>query len=202
MARVEWFQLWKGSQKLEQGLLVPSIEYPDLSTIPKANAKGTKSINYLQFDALILSQSCDLTGKAIELIHICPVYTLNALLTKIDDSPKARDKFFRELAQGRRTNMYITNKFTKYQFRKIKRNLPHADFDNSLNKYHVERLVADFSKSLVIPASYLKQYLRSNKTYLRLNPPYREALAQKYGLFFMRVGNPVDYLPYRDSEYK
>lgn len=202
MSRIDWFQPWKGSQKLEQGLIVPRIAIPKLTDIPKPNRRTKKKIGYYQFDAVILSQSCDLNGKAVEYVHVCPMDTLNKMLEKVDNTPKARAKRYEELSQGRHTNKYLTNKFTIYQYNKMKQSNPHAEFDESVGRYKNERLVADFNRSFVLPVKYLKSYLKSGKTYLRLNPPYREALAQKYGLFFMRVGNPVDYISYHDSEFQ
>ena len=64
-------------------------------------------------------------------------------------------------------------------------------FDDLYNEF----LVVCLDLAFVVSPSYVKDYIEKSgkRFFLSVNPPYREGLAQSYGRYFMRVGNPVDY---------
>jgi hypothetical protein len=201
---IPWYGVWNSRKPLAQGLIIPNFQYPKLSEIPLPNVSEVQPLDYEQFDAIVLSQSCDLSGKAVPFIHICPVDTLGAIFKEkaaIFNTAKARGKHLEQLEKGDFTNQFITNKFTTYSLNKLKRELPRANFSDEFEKFKNERLVINFHEAIVVSTEYFRKFAKSGVHYLTLNPPYREAMAQKYGLFFMRVGNPVNYLPYNDADY-
>ena len=163
-----------------------------------------KDLDYDQFDAIILSQSCDLSGKSVPYIHICPVDKMGDIFrdnATVFNTPKSKMKHVEALQEGRFTSQFITNKLTAYTVGKMKRGAPSTRFSDEFEKFKNDRLVINFHQAIVVSTEYFKKFAKSGVQYLALNPPYREAMAQKYGLFFMRVGNPVNYLPYNDNDY-
>ena len=56
--------------------------------------------------------------------------------------------------------------------------------------------LVDFSRVFTIAVGLTRDLAESQGTRLRLNPPYREHLAQAFARFFMRVGLPVDIPPF------
>ena len=196
-----WYEAWHGRRNLEQGLIIPKFQYPLLDQIPLPGVEIEKDLDYEEGDVIILTQSCDLSGKQVENVQVCPVSTLNEVLKSVSDTSKARSAAYKDLAQGRHSNKYLSNIFSDANYLKITQDRPNAQFDESIARFRKERLVVDFVETRVVPVSYLRNYIKRERTYLRLNSPYREALAQKFGLFFMRVGNPVDYAEFKDSEY-
>jgi hypothetical protein len=204
MQKIDWFGVRSGRQPLEQGLIVPDFKFPKLGQLPLPGKEISKEIKYDKYDAIILSQSCDLSGKNVDYIQICPVDTLNAIFSrelKLYPTAKARAKLHENFSKDRFVNQHILNKFSAYDYRRLKTTNPGSNFDASINRFKEERLVATFSESVVVPRDYLKYFIKSRNTYLMLNPPYREALAQRFGLYFMRVGNPKNISLYDDSEF-
>ena len=57
--------------------------------------------------------------------------------------------------------------------------------------------LVDFSRVFTVDAGLVRELAGSQGPRLRLNPPYREHLAQAFARFFMRVGLPVDIPPFR-----
>ena len=56
--------------------------------------------------------------------------------------------------------------------------------------------LVDFSRVFTIAVRLTRDLAVSQGMRLRLNPPYREHLAQAFARFFMRVGLPVDIPPF------
>lgn len=200
-----WFGVWSSRKPLEQGVIIPDFKFPDLKSIPfpnKSKKKGT--LKYVVFDAIVLSQSCDLAGKSIPYIHICPVDKLSEMFKEDPNkyqTPKSREKELEKLQEGRYTNLYVTNKYTAHSYNRLRREKPKSNLSYEFNKFKNDRLVVDFRESAVVSSEYLRKFTKSGVLYMSLNPPYREAMAQKYGLYFMRVGNPINYTKYKDSDY-
>lgn len=58
--------------------------------------------------------------------------------------------------------------------------------------YYGEFYVVYLDATIIVPNDYVVEVAKKVKKRLMLLPPYREALAQAYGRYFMRVGNPID----------
>ena len=58
-------------------------------------------------------------------------------------------------------------------------------------------LLVDFTRVFTVDTSLVRELAATQGARLRLNPPYREHLAQAFARFFMRVGLPVDIPPFR-----
>ena len=52
--------------------------------------------------------------------------------------------------------------------------------------------IVDFHSVYTAPVARVKEHAERLGNCLRLNPPYREHLAQAFARFFMRVGLPID----------
>lgn len=200
MSSGEWFGLWSSRKPLEQGVIIPNFQFPDLESMPLPGKDS--ALKYSQFDAIVLSQSCDLSGKSVPYVHVCPIDTLGMIFDSnklLYPTQKSRKSELDKLQEGRYTNQYISNKFTTNAYSRLVSG--QSNVNDGIKKFKNERIVVNFHESVVVHTSYLKKYVKSNMRYLKLNPPYREAMAQKYGLYFMRVGNPINYAPYNDKDY-
>ena len=58
-------------------------------------------------------------------------------------------------------------------------------------------MLVDFTRVFTVEAGLVRELAARQGPRLRLNPPYREHLAQAFARFFMRVGLPVDIPPFR-----
>jgi hypothetical protein len=57
--------------------------------------------------------------------------------------------------------------------------------------------VVSFAQVFSMPFTYVAALAASPAPRLRLQPPYREHLAQAFARFIMRVGLPVDIPPFK-----
>lgn len=205
MLSYPWFGTWGSGGNLQQGLIIPDFSFPDLDTIPVYKKDGSKTvtIDYEKFDAIILSQSCDLKGKRIPFIHVCPVFKLEQMFNEKPihyQHQNNRKGDHEKLAKGYFTNRYMTAKLTTYGVNALKSDKTKT-FSPSFDKYKNDRIIIDFTQAVVVSTKYLKKFVKPKTEYLILNPPYRESMAQRYGLFFSRIGNPIDHKDIKPSEY-
>jgi len=134
------------------------------------------SAEVLEYDVVILSQSCDLVQRKVDLVLVCPVWELGAM--------SERSHYLRS-TEGRET---------------LRRgNLPGYHLLNAcdIEGFEFPHLVVDFHNVYGVPFDLLVTHARDSGQRVRLLPPYREHLAQAFARFFMRVGLPVDISPFR-----
>ncbi len=164
-----WFQVVKNKKDLFQGdfindcpIIMPPSEIPDTSDI---------SVKVRTYDVVVMSQSCDLVANKIDLVLVCPYYSLEevAKLNSTYSTVSGREL----LKQGNVAGYHLLNKCNLKDFQK--------DF-----------IVVDFKNVYAVPIKALRDMIKKSKQRLRLLPPYREHLSQAFARFFMRVGLPVD----------
>ncbi|MBN2208523.1 MAG: hypothetical protein JW759_04430 [Candidatus Coatesbacteria bacterium] len=164
-----------------QGDILTGCPCALLSEIPSddilTRGYGTCPADIAVYDAIILSQSCDLQprkeGKKkgedrIDNVVFCPIYPLEAF------EKKHGPDLCKKVTAGKVIGLYSLRKTPL----------------NSIFKG--DRLVANFHNTFSLPIEVVRQLILRKGRRLRLRSPYRESLSQAFGRFFMRVALPGD----------
>jgi len=174
MANYPWYEDVNGEAELEQGEIITdcSVILPNNEHYQNIinNIENNLPLDIIQFNGIILSQSCDIVNNKINSIIVCPVISLMDLMNK---EPYFRSKDAREsLRQGREPSYHLLNKFC---------------IETGQDDFYA----VSFRHIYSIPKEFIKAVI-SNKKRIRLLPPYREHLSQSFARYFMRVGLPTD----------
>lgn len=163
-----------GSSNMEQGYFVDDCPVVLPSTTITEGAQQISGDVEL-YNVIIMSQSCDLQQRKIDLVLVCPVWSLSefAQSNRRFGTPDGREA----LRKGQVVGYHLLNI---------------CNVDDFIR----EHLVVDLKNVYGVPYSYLEQLVTSRERILRLLPPYREHLAQAFARFFMRVGLPLDIEPF------
>lgn len=168
-----WYQRLTSEKEIQQGDFIPDCPI----AIPPAGLKPDDEIEMdIQFmNVIILTQSCDLTNKDIEIVLVCPYSKatdyFKLLPAEQTKTPKARKKILENLKNGRLAAYHLLNKQEEI--------------------FH-DYLVVDFKNVYSINRSTLNDTIKNLKNRIRLLPPYREHMSQAFARYFMRVGLPQD----------
>ena len=164
-----WYTKVPGDSRLEQGDIIFKCQIIEpISEIEEENS--TLAADVVEYDVIIMSQSCDLYYEKIELVLVCPFYSLTELSERY---PSYKEEVMRKkLRQGAVVGYHLLNKDEKVGF----------------NDY----LIVDFKSVYAVPLKFLKKIALERGERVRLLPPYREHLSQAFARFFMRVGLPID----------
>jgi hypothetical protein len=167
-----WYQIVNESA-LRQGDFLDSC--PVL--IPNGNVlevtEGNKyqlNANIVNYNVVVMSQSCDLDNKKLDFVLVCPHWSL-------EDFAKQ--------------NNYFNSKEGKKQLRQG--NIPgyHVLRGCEIEGQESSTCVVDFRNVYSLPFEFITNLAHQRGNRLRLLPPYREHLSQAFARFFMRVGLPV-----------
>ena len=159
-----WYKIVEG-EELEQGdvlrrcpIIVPIVDY------------GQEiSADILEFDVIVMTQSCDLINPKVADVILCPHWDLNEV-AKIDNS-LANKNAHQEILKGRR------HRYTML----AASNTPEVPMGVR---------IVDFGRIFSLPKLFVSRFAASLGKRIRLCPPYREHLSQAFARFFMRVGLP------------
>lgn len=156
---------------LEQGDFLFDFSYIK----PKTNVGTEIDGDSLEYDLIILSQTCDLIHGKLESILVAPVWNFAAIeeMNKWYKSSEAKEA----LRRGHQPNYHLLNECEVEPFKK-------------------ECFIVDFKNVFAIPTEQVNQYVNNSENRLRLLSPYREHLSQSFARFFMRVGLPIDIKPF------
>ncbi len=170
MEEYPWYEV-VGGKELFQGDIINSCPL----IIPPSTIENGIDVDVIEYDVIVMSQSCDLVQKKLELVLVCPIWTLSEFENKNPTykSPKMKESLRRGYLQG----YHLLNKCEIDRFKK-------------------EYLVVDFRSVYSVPFDFLVELAEKRDKRLRLLPPYREHLSQSFARFFMRVGLPVDIPPF------
>jgi len=164
-----WYDIVDCDAPLRQGDFVNDCPVIDpLSAILEYKKVPAKIIEY---DVIIMSQSCDLKQRKLNLVLVCPYWELEEF-EKRYDFLKSRDGK-ETLRRGNIPGYHLLNKC-------------------KLNGINTDYLVVDFRSVYSVPYDFLENFKKSKEKRIRLLPPYREHLSQAFARFFMRVGLPVE----------
>lgn len=166
-----WYETVNNSDPVLQGdfLLDCPVFVPSAGAILKEDE--TLPFEVVEYHVIVMSQSCDLLQKKIDLVLVCPIWTLNELEMKEEFIRSKKGK--ETLRQGHMPGYHLLK-------------------ESETEGFHREYMVVDFRATYSLPFSLIDDIAKKQKRRLRLLPPYREHLSQAYARFFMRVGLPVD----------
>ncbi len=171
--RYPWYDVVTG-RELQQGDLLldcPLLEMP----LAVVDSQDPVAVSVSWQTAIVLTQSCDLAprddGKAnADHVALCPVYSREELN---NDPVYGKPQNWDDARRGRHFGYHVLNRC----------DLLGQEFDYSL---------VDLGSLFSLPTGLVRDLAERQGQRIRLNPPYREHLAQAFARFFMRVGLPVD----------
>jgi len=171
-----WYQTLQNSNEVRQGDFVPNcpiIIPPNNLSIPEGGEGLELTVKTL--NAVVVSQSCDLEHDKLEIVLVCPYYTLTEFFNQLPATERVgrpREKMLKSLQQGNLPSYHLLNR----------------DVANGVADF----LVVDFRNVYGVNYDFLKAFIQTVQSRPRLLPPYREHLSQAFARFFMRVGLPND----------
>ncbi|MHA1605382.1 MAG: hypothetical protein ACTSV0_04030 [Candidatus Freyarchaeota archaeon] len=167
-----WYDIVNGEEEIMQGDFISDcpIVVPPLEVSEKVN------FEIINYDVVVMSQSCDLVQRKIDLVLVCPVWPLGEFEKRSDFFRSKKGK--EALRQGNVPGYHLLNKC-------------------DLKGFESDYMVVDFRSVYSVPFDFLIKLTKTRGRRLRLLPPYREHLSQAFARFFMRVGLPIDIPAFR-----
>jgi hypothetical protein len=173
MEEYPWYTIIENSDQLLQGDFIP--ECPIVIPPASIQLEDIPEVEIKLIDSIVLSQSCDIENGHLEIVLLCPFYSLKTFLNNLpseqSSTNKAITKTIESLRKGYLPGYHLLEKY-----------------DTFMKDY----LVVDFRNVYGIHIDALKTLSRSINQRIRLLPPYREHLSQSFARYFMRVGLPQD----------
>jgi hypothetical protein len=170
----KWYEELLPTDGLEQGDIVErcNVFIPNAKhhVAVSSGTENTDPIDIIEFNGIVMSQSCDIQNEKIDSIIICPIWSLGDLIKRDDHfkSSKAREG----LRQGLCPQYHLLNKV-------------------GVGDLPEDYYFVDFQHIYSVPKDFLVVLIGGAKR-IRLLPPYREHLSQSFARYFMRVGLPTD----------
>lgn len=160
-----WYETIDSKEDLLQGDFIKDCPI----VIPPLEISSEVEVRIINYDIIVMSQSCDLKQKKVDLVLVCPLWSLGEF--------------------GKRNSFYKSKKGKESLRRGY---LPGYHLLNKcdLNKFKTDYLVVDFRSVYSVPFDFILKLAENNERRLRLLSPYREHLSQAFARFFMRVGLP------------
>ncbi|PWE00365.1 hypothetical protein [Marinilabilia rubra] len=170
-----WYSEINNSDEIEQGDMIPDC--PIVIPPSKINVGDEPEIEIKLIDSIILSQSCDLANNKIQIVLVCPYFSLKTFIESLpenEQSKKAIKRNIENLRKGFLPGYHLLNKSE----------------ENNIEDY----IVIDFRNVYGIQIESLRELAKNLESRQRLLPPYREHLSQAFARYFMRVGLPQDII--------
>jgi len=169
-----WYDIVDTSECLLQGDFINAC--PVIIPPKEVSESETVSAEVIQYDVVVMSQSCDLMQKKLDLVLVCPVWPMSQM--------ESQSAFFagsdgkERLRQGNVPGYHLLNECL-------------------LERFESEYQVVDFRAVYSVPFEFITGFAESSGPRKRLLSPYREHLSQAFARFFMRVGLPTDIPPFK-----
>ena len=175
MAKPFWTKVT--GKALAQGDLLTGCLVPQFEADFGAGGQGAaETIAVGEQTLVIVTQSCDLENSKVELVAMCPAYTLDEFETH---NPKFKTKGQWEMVRkGRQDGLHLLGN-------------PNDPESNRGS------LVVDFGQIFSLPPAYLEKKAEAAGERLRLDSPYLEHFSQAFARYFMRVGLPSQIPPFK-----
>ncbi|MDD1744579.1 MAG: hypothetical protein LUQ20_02035 [Candidatus Methanoperedens sp.] len=164
-----WYEIVNCDGELMQGDFIKGC--PIIILPSEIQEKEEFEAHILKYDVIIMSQSCDLANKKINLVLLCPFWPLEDMEKK--SAFFKSDEGKEQLRRGNVAGYHLLNKC-------------------ELKGFKMAYQVVDFRNIYSVSLNFLSDLTMKKGERLRLLPPYREHLSQSFARFFMRVGLPVD----------
>ncbi len=180
MTEVPWFTTVTGDD-LEQGDLFLNCPIPSVGDVTfPVEDEGSATIEVKLLDVVVLTQTCDLVHDKVSDVLLAAVARVDEVVPP-DLNAKARRSFRKNL---------VNDTLPQYSL------LHRVAGDEPAIPWSV----VNFHHLYGVPKEYLRAFLRTQSSRLRLVPPYREHLAQAFARYFMRVGLPHEAHPFIENE--
>ena len=165
-----WYDTVRGKEGLLQGDFIKEcpVVIPPSGISEEVSEVEARIVSY---DVVIMSQSCDLVEKKLDLVLVCPIWPLSEFEKKSEFFKARKGK--EALRRGNVAGYHLLNQCV-------------------IKGFTMEYLIVDFRAIYSVPFEFLVDLASKRGTRLRLLPPYREHLSQAFARFFMRVGLPVE----------
>lgn len=136
IAEYPWYRTVEKGQPPEQGDFVYSCPI----IVPPATIEEYKQVeaDVITYDVLIMSQSCDLANKKIDLVLVCPVWPLRAIENSVPHFRKSSGK--EDLRRGHLHAFHLLNK-------------------SEIDKFTEDFLVVDFRNVYGVHYDFLIEHL-------------------------------------------
>jgi hypothetical protein len=175
MAKPFWGKV--GGRALAQGDLLPTCLVPQFDANFGAAGEGaSETLAVGEQTLIIVTQSCDLENNKVELVALCPAYTLPEF--EEQNSPFKQKGRWEEVRKGRIEGLHLLGSLT--------------DPENNRGA-----LVVDFRQIFSLPPAYLEKKAEALGERLRLESPFLEHFSQAFARYFMRVGLPSSIPPFK-----
>jgi hypothetical protein len=151
--------------------LVPAFQ-PDFGD----DENGQEVVPVSGADLIVVTQTCDLVQSKVELVALCPIYTLaefEAINPKFSQKGKWED-----VRKGRMEGLHLLAS-------------PEKPEDNK------GAMVVDFGQIFSLPFDYLVKRTEKLGDRWRLDSPFLEHFSQAFARYFMRVGLPSSIPPFK-----
>lgn len=166
-----WFEVVDSDADLLQGDFIKECPI----VIPPSEISDEVEVRIVNYNVVVMSQSCDLAQRKLDLVLVCPIWPLSEF-EKSNSFYKSR-KGKEASRRGYLPGYHLLNK---------------CEIDECETDY----LIVDFRSVYSVPFDFLIDLAKVRGKRLRLLPPYREHLSQAFARFFMRVGLPIDIPPF------
>lgn len=153
---------------LAQGDYLPNCPVP---VFPPNYGEGDENmaVGVRRVDLIVVTQSCDLENKKVELVALCPIWTIAQLRSQDEKYGKA-DRL-EEIRKGKFEALHMLSSAEK----------PDDNWDVR---------VVDFREIHSLPVQFLGAHAGRLGKRWRLKSPFLEHFSQAFARFFMRVGLP------------
>lgn len=129
----------------------------------------SSTVDIRRADLIVVSQSCDLENGNVQLVALCPIFTVATL--KASDPKYTTPAMLEEIRSGKRFALHMLSSPTNLA-------------DNT------DVRIVDFREIHSLPVDYLRRHAHNLGARWRLKSPYLEHFSQGFARFFMRVGLP------------
>jgi len=158
-----WYEEISAAEPISQGdIFYPTIDI--YSVVPRTVTEidTEPEVQMFKVPIIILTQACDLENEPIvESVVVSALMPINDLSWSTVSS----------IMVGRRPSLHLLNEYCS---------------DTSFFPFHI----VNFSDLHTVPYSFLDEMRRHIRTRLRLQSPYLEQTAQRFGSYFSRIGLP------------
>lgn len=158
-----WSTLEQGDLLLDCPVPAPPADLTEVLMKAKEGQEFSSAFDVQTADLIILTQSCDLQKADLTHVLLCAHF------------PAKGETYSNEQRNA---------------IRKEHRPALHMIEACELDNHAFGQRVVDFRTVFTLPKDFVLAFVSSQKTRVRLLPPYREHLAQAFARYFMRVGLP------------
>ena len=171
-----WYRIVRGDV-LEQGDMLESCPvFLPRADLPESEEETILLDEELR-DVAVITQSCDLVPgrEKVSEVLLCPLWNRAQL---VPPHYLATAKGLEDARRGIVPGFHILAACDEPGFER-------------------EVRIVDFRRVYSLPLAFVRRQAAKTSPRLRLLPPYREHLSQAFARFFMRVGLPVNFPPFR-----